>query len=162
MSRKRCFNWSPVCELIFFLLTYPHCDFGEVEKAMFQGVACHFELIFGLLTNPKFYLFEVEKALFQVLALQSHLILDLWIVETHFDIIFCFLTNRNFDLFQDDKASIQVAELHLNVISCLFTSTKLDFREVSPSHSWPLYPVVNSFGSTWSQPWSLMNFLPCS
>ena len=26
-------------ELIFFLLTNPKCDFGEVEKAMFQGIA---------------------------------------------------------------------------------------------------------------------------
>ena len=25
-------------ELIFFLLTSPKCDLGEVEKAMFQGV----------------------------------------------------------------------------------------------------------------------------
>ena len=42
-------------ERIYFLLTNTKCDLFEVEKAMFQGVACHFdcELIFSLLTSPK-------------------------------------------------------------------------------------------------------------
>ena len=40
-------------ENIFFLLTSPKCDLGEVEKAMIQGFACNFELILGLLTIPK-------------------------------------------------------------------------------------------------------------
>ena len=35
-------------ELILFVLTSPKCDLGEVEKAMFKGLACHFELNFGL------------------------------------------------------------------------------------------------------------------
>ena len=36
----------------FFLLTNPKSDLVEVEIAMFQGVACHFEHIFGLLAKP--------------------------------------------------------------------------------------------------------------
>jgi len=51
-----------------YLLTSPKCDLSEVEKAMFQGLAFHFELIFGLLTIPKWDLFEVEKAMFQGLT----------------------------------------------------------------------------------------------
>ena len=51
-------------ELIFFLLTSPKCDLGEVEKAMFQGLACQFELIFGLFTVPKCDLVLVEKLMF--------------------------------------------------------------------------------------------------
>ena len=46
-------------ELIFFHYASPKYDLSEVEKAMFQGLACHFELIFGLLTITKFDLFEV-------------------------------------------------------------------------------------------------------
>jgi len=42
----------------------PKCDLGEVEKAMFQGLACHFELIFGVLNIPKCELVEVEKGLY--------------------------------------------------------------------------------------------------
>jgi len=52
-------------ELIFFLLTSPKCYLGEVEKAMFQGLACHFELIFGLFIIPICDLVEVEKPMFQ-------------------------------------------------------------------------------------------------
>jgi len=52
-------------ELIFFLLTSPKCDLSEVEKAMFQGLACHVELIFGILTILKCDLVEVENTLFQ-------------------------------------------------------------------------------------------------
>jgi len=51
-------------ELIFFLLTSPKCDLGEIDKATFQGFACHFELIFGLLTIPKFSLVADDKAIF--------------------------------------------------------------------------------------------------
>ena len=57
-------NW----DLIFFLLTTqknPKFDLGEIEKAMFKGVACHFELIIGLLTIPKCYLDEFENAMLQ-------------------------------------------------------------------------------------------------
>jgi len=46
-------------ELIFFLLTSLKCDLGEVEKAMFQELACHFVLIFCLLTIPKCDLIKV-------------------------------------------------------------------------------------------------------
>ena len=35
-------------ERIFFFLTNPMCDLGEVEKAMFPGVAFQFDLIFAL------------------------------------------------------------------------------------------------------------------
>ena len=35
-------------ELIFGLLTIQKCEFGEVEKAIFQVVARHCELIFFL------------------------------------------------------------------------------------------------------------------
>ena len=52
-------------EVVFFLLTSPKCDLGEVEKATLQEVACHFELIFGLLTILKCVLDEVGKATFQ-------------------------------------------------------------------------------------------------
>ena len=65
-------------ELIFFLLTSPKWDLGEVEKANFQGVAWHFDLILDVLTKPNFDLREVEKAMFQGLAWHSQLILDLW------------------------------------------------------------------------------------
>jgi len=40
-------------EFIFNFLNSPNSDLGEVEKAMFQGLAWHLELIFGLLTSTK-------------------------------------------------------------------------------------------------------------
>jgi len=52
-------------EHIFFFLTTPICDLGEVEKAMFEGLLSHFELIFSLLNIPKCDLGEVDKAMFQ-------------------------------------------------------------------------------------------------
>jgi len=59
-------------------LTSPKCDLGEVEKAMIQGVAFHFELIFGLLTIPKCDLGELEKTMLQGLVWHSPLIFGLW------------------------------------------------------------------------------------
>ena len=46
---------------IFFLLTRSKCELGEVEKALFLGLALHFQLIFGLWTSPKFDLSDVKK-----------------------------------------------------------------------------------------------------
>ena len=56
------------CKLIFFLLTSPKCDLGEIEKAMSQDFTCHFELIFGLFTIAKCELVEIEKSMFQGLT----------------------------------------------------------------------------------------------
>jgi len=47
-------------KVIFCLLTSPKFDFVDVEKAMFQVVARHWELIFFLLSSPKCDLGEVE------------------------------------------------------------------------------------------------------
>ena len=47
-------------ELIFFLLTNPKCDLGEVEKAMIQVVECHFEVIICSLTNQKCEFFSIR------------------------------------------------------------------------------------------------------
>jgi len=52
-------------EFIFLLLTSRKCDLGEVEKAMFKLFICHSELIFGFFTIPKCDFVEVGKALFQ-------------------------------------------------------------------------------------------------
>jgi len=49
----------------------------EVRKAMFQGLACHFELFFGLLTITKCELGEVEKPMFQIVARHYELIISL-------------------------------------------------------------------------------------
>jgi len=54
-------------ELIFSLLTSPKFVLVEVEKAMFESVACYFQLLFGLLTIPECDLGEFGKAMFQVL-----------------------------------------------------------------------------------------------
>ena len=43
-------------------------DFGYVEKAMFEVVHRHSELLFFLLTSPKCELGEIEKVMFQGLA----------------------------------------------------------------------------------------------
>jgi len=64
-------------QLIFFLLTNPECDFCEVEKAMFQVVAGHCELIFCQLTTSKCNWGEVENAMFQGLARHLELIFGL-------------------------------------------------------------------------------------
>jgi len=40
-------------KVTFYLLTSPKFVFGEVEKAMFQMVARHWELILFLLPSPK-------------------------------------------------------------------------------------------------------------
>ena len=52
-------------ELIFFIVTTPKFDLGEVVKAMFQGLPCHFELIFSLLPIAKCLLIEVENSMFK-------------------------------------------------------------------------------------------------
>ena len=54
--------------VIFCLLKSQKFDFGEVEKAMLQVVARHWELIFFPLSNPKCELDEVAKASFQRVA----------------------------------------------------------------------------------------------
>ena len=59
-------------------MTNTKFDFGEVEKAMFEGLECHLELIFGILAIPKSDLVEVEKTLFQGLAWHFHLIFGHW------------------------------------------------------------------------------------
>jgi len=51
---------------------------GEVEKAMFEGLACNFELIFGLLTIQKCNLGEVEKGMFHGLVWHFLPIFELW------------------------------------------------------------------------------------
>jgi len=51
---------------------------GEVEKAMFQGHACHFELIFDPLTIPKCDFVEVENSVFQGLIWLFQLIFGIW------------------------------------------------------------------------------------
>jgi len=38
-------------KVFFCHMTSPKFDFGEVEKAMFQVVACHFNFIIGLWTR---------------------------------------------------------------------------------------------------------------
>ena len=65
-------------ELIFFLLTSPKFELGEVEKPIFQGFACYIELIFGVLTIPKWDLVEFEKQMFQDIAWHLQLIFGLW------------------------------------------------------------------------------------
>ena len=62
-------------ELIFGLLTIPKSELVEVQKAMFQGLACQFELIFSLLTFPKCDLAEFHKAKYQGLAWHFQLII---------------------------------------------------------------------------------------
>jgi len=56
---------------IFALLTIPKRDLIEFEKAMFQGLSCHFEIIFGELG-------DVEKTMFQSFEWHSQLIFGLW------------------------------------------------------------------------------------
>jgi hypothetical protein len=51
------------CAPIFHLLPGPKCDFGEVEKAMFQGSPGP-ETHFLPLGRPKMPLSEFEKAVF--------------------------------------------------------------------------------------------------
>jgi len=82
----------------FFLLTSPKCYLGDVEKAMFQVFACHFEIIFGLLTIIKCDMGEVEKAIFQVLA-------------RHSELNFCLLTTTKCGLCEYKKAMFQVVEM---------------------------------------------------
>jgi len=62
----RCFKWSPGTVNSFLALDHPKMRLGKVEKAMFQGLALHFEFIFSLLTSRKCILGEVEKAVSQV------------------------------------------------------------------------------------------------
>ena len=52
-------------KLIFFLFTSPKFDLGEVEKAMFHVLACHFELILGLLTIQNATLLRSRKRSFK-------------------------------------------------------------------------------------------------
>ena len=49
------------CELVFFLLTSPKCDFDEVEKAMIEIVEWHIKVIFNFLTNRKGDFFQFDK-----------------------------------------------------------------------------------------------------
>jgi len=53
---------------LFLPLDKPKINFDEVEKSMFLVVARHWEYIFFFLTSSKCDLGEVEKAMFQWLA----------------------------------------------------------------------------------------------
>ena len=97
-SRKLCFKCSPRTGNIFILLTSRKSDLGEVEKAMFQGLACRFELIFGFLTIPICDLVEVEKSLFHGLAWHFQLIFGLWTSQK------CELVKSKKGLFSGCKA----------------------------------------------------------
>jgi len=92
-------------EIIFFFLISPKCDLGEVEKAMLQLLACHFELIFGPFTIPKC---DVEKALFQGPAWQFQPILSLWTIP-------------KFDWGEVNKAIFLEVARHCDLIFCLLT-----------------------------------------
>ena len=110
-------------ELIFLPLTSPKCVLRKDEKATIHGFACHFELILGLLANPKCDLSEFEKAMFQGLAWYSQLILGLWNSPK------CYLD-------EVEKAMIEFFECHLKSfyvswpteIANLFMSTKRRFK----------------------------------
>ena len=67
-SIKQRLKWTSALKIIFYLLKSPKFHFGEVEKAIYQVFARHWELIFFLLTNPKCEIGEVEKAMFQGVA----------------------------------------------------------------------------------------------
>jgi len=64
----RSFKWSPGTVNYFLPLHQPKMRLNNVEKAMFEVLAVHFQLIFILLTNPECYFCEVDKAMFQVVA----------------------------------------------------------------------------------------------
>ena len=79
---------SQALKLIFWLLTRPKCDLGEVDKGMFQVAEWYLEVIF--LTNPKYEFFEVEKA-------------PLKVVEWHFELIFFLLTSPKLNSDEVEK-----------------------------------------------------------
>ena len=58
--------------------TSPKCDFGEVEKEIFQVVARPWDHIFYLLTSSKCDLVEFEKVMFLELACHFERIFGVW------------------------------------------------------------------------------------
>ena len=86
--QKTMFVVARHCAIIFCLLTSPKRKLRKVEKAMFQGLAFHFELN---LTSLKCDLHELVKAMIQVLA-------------SHFELIFCLLTSPKYYLGEVEKA----------------------------------------------------------
>jgi len=48
-------------DVVFFPLTTPKGDLGEVEKAMFQVLACHFELTLEAFTFQNTTLLKLRK-----------------------------------------------------------------------------------------------------
>jgi len=79
----------------FLHLDNPKFDFGEVEKAMFQGFARHWEQIFFLLTSPKCYLGEFGITIFQGLTY-------------HFELFFGLLNISKCELVEVEKSMLQV------------------------------------------------------
>ena len=61
-------------ELIFILFSCPKCDLDEVDKALFQGDAFHFD---NLLTIPKCDFGEFQKTMFKDLEWHSQIIFGL-------------------------------------------------------------------------------------
>ena len=50
-------------EIISSIVTSPKFDLGEFVQAMLQGLPCHFELIFSLLPIAKCELIEFENSM---------------------------------------------------------------------------------------------------
>ena len=74
-------------------LEKPKIRFGNVEKAMCQVVARHWEHIFFLLSNRIWDLGDVEKVMFQMVA-------------NHWGLIYFLLTNLKCDLCEVEKSDV--------------------------------------------------------
>ena len=97
---------------------------GEVEKAMFQGLAWHFELIFGLLTSTKCDLNEVDKALFQE-------------VERYCEFIFCLFTVPKCNFGEFKNAMFQeVDRIFVLIFVCLPSKKATCLKSIKQFFKW--------------------------
>jgi hypothetical protein len=113
---KVTFQWfSGPCELIFSLMAGPKCYLGEVEKAMFVGVAWLWELFLSP-DRPNFDLGEVEKAMFRGVA---------WPSEQ----IFCPITDPKCDSGQLEIEMLQGVPWPCELIFLFLAGPTFDFGE---------------------------------
>ena len=121
-------------EPFFGLLAIPKCDLFDVEKSMFQGLAWHFYPIY-ILTSPKFYFGEIKKATFEVVA-------------RHLELNFFLLNSPKCDLGEVEKAMYQGLACDFELIFGLLTIPKCVLAEVEKAIFKASHVTLNSFSAS--------------
>jgi hypothetical protein len=126
-------------------MTVPKCEWGEVEKAMIQGIESFWSLIFSLMVVPKCDSVEFGKTMLQVIDMTWVLIFCLMVVSKWYLAMsksdatvgrlaqgnyFCLLAASKCQCFEVEKAMFQRVEWISERIFRLLAGPKCDLGEV--------------------------------